>query len=138
MSGNAQVNWYAEDVILRIAEAMTAGLAALAHQIEGQAKANIVANDQVDTGFMLNSVFVTTHEESGYGAARAAAEAQNPDAAMNPEPSLPEDAAALVAVGAEYAVYQEMRNSFLYRAVEEVARDGAGTIGRVARPMIEE
>lgn len=138
MSGNAQVNWYTEEVVVRIAEATTAGLVALAHQIEGQAKATIVANDQVDTGFMLNSVFVVTHEASGYGAASAAAAARNPDAAMAVEPSLPEDAAALVAVGAEYAVYQELANSFLYRAVEQVMGEGLGTIERVARPMIEE
>jgi hypothetical protein len=134
----AQVNWYAEAVILRVTRATDAGLAALAHDIEGRTKANIVANDQVDTGFMLNSVFVVTHEASGYLMARAMAAARNAAARMAAEPNLPEGAAALVAVGAEYAVYQEMLNSFLYRAVEEAIRNGAGTIERVARPMIEE
>ena len=40
----------------------------------------------------------------------------------------PKQDGALVGVAAEYALYQEMRNSFLYRALEQVAGSQGGEI----------
>lgn len=119
-----KVNWYADKVVVAALEAVN--LPAIALQIEGQAKANIVENDQIDTGFMLNSVYSTGPEGSTYGAAKSEASKKNPAGGMAPEVD-PQGGAA-VAVGAEYSIFQEMRESFLYRAAELVASQIQGVI----------
>lgn len=121
----SQVDWYGQEVRVRVSNASESFLARIAHQIEAHTKANIVANKQVDTGFMLNSVYVKTPDESGYPAARAAAGARNAQAAMAPEARLEGGAKAAVCVGAEYAIHQERRRSFLYRAAEQVSGEVA-------------
>jgi hypothetical protein len=86
---------------------------------EGYAALNIQENNQIDTGFMWNSVYASTPGESHYGAAKAQAEARNPKAEMSPEVR-PGQHEAILAVGAEYAIYQEARMSFLWKAVEQL------------------
>lgn len=117
--------WNGDDVILLLQEATLEALEAAAFNIEGQAKKNIVKNDQIDTGFMLNSVYTVTPDNSGYSQAEALANAQNPDGVMLPEENLPDvsgQLAAIVAVGAEYGIMQELRNSFLFKAFEAEAQ----------------
>jgi hypothetical protein len=130
---DAKVDWYGEDVRLVVEGATAEILAELGFQVEGQAKVNIVANDQVDTGFMLNSGYTITPERSGYGTAKKMAGPKNPEAQMGPEPRLPEGAGAAVVWGAEYSIYQELLKSFLYRALEQVAKGAGGTIERVGK-----
>ena len=127
-----QVDWYANDVLLAIEEATHEALLAMGFDVEGQAKINVQQNGQIDTGFMVNSVYTTDGSESGYRAASAAAHAKNPEGEMAPEADAGEGVA--VAVGASYAVYQEMKNSFLYRGLEQVAGGRAeAAIEQVAR-----
>ena len=128
-----QVNWYGDQVRLVIAQASQAVLEQAAFTIEGAAKENIVANDQVDTGFMLNSAYTVLPGRSTYAAAKAAAEAQNPDATMAPEQSLPDGAGAAVSIGAAYAAYQEVQRPYLYPAVETAQRAVGGIVETVAR-----
>lgn len=113
----------------------------LALQIEAQTKVNIRDNDQVDTGFMMNSVYTVTEKGSGYGEAKASAEGQATNRAgehvdhsedMGPEPPLG-DATAAVAVGALYAIYQEAKRSFLYAALQEVVPKFGGIVKLVRR-----
>lgn len=129
-------------VTLVVKDATEAGLLALAHLIEGKAKVNIQQNGQIDTGFMLNSVYGFARSESGYGTARAAAESRTVSAKtgrvvkaegrMASEPAFPgDDALAGVHVGANYAIYQELRKSFLFRAAEEGAEEGQGVLSGV-------
>lgn len=91
-------------------------------QIEQDAKLNVVDNDSVDTGALLNSIYSTTPDKSGYGNAEASASmaAAMPGAhsgkphefTMMPEvPVGPMEAA--VAVGAEYGVYVEFGTVFI-------------------------
>jgi hypothetical protein len=130
----AKVDWYTQDVMVAIREATAEVVDAIAHQVEGQTKANIVANDQVDTGFMLNSVYTVTPRSNTYAAALAKAAAQNPVRKMAPQVARPKGNVALVAVGAGYAVYQELQNSFLLKAAGEAAGEAAGAeIKTVAR-----
>ena len=127
----SKVNWYQDRVILSVDKATDEMLTKLAFQIEGQAKVNIRDNGQIDTGFMVNSVYaVPPGGGSDYAEAQGAAEARNPKAVMLAETQAPEGGAA-VAAGAEYAVYQEMANSFLYRALEQVAGDAEGKLREV-------
>lgn len=67
-------------------------------------KAMIVANDQIDTGFMLNSVYFVTSGQSTYrGGDKALPQVAKPGSELE----------AWVAVGAEYAIYQEMGTAYM-------------------------
>jgi hypothetical protein len=136
---------YKHDVTLRLEKATDEILTALALQGEGLAKVNIRDNGQIDTGFMMNSVFTITPKGSNYGDAKAAAgrsyRSSKTGAAVDhsddlaPEPRLPDPHSAAIAVGANYAVYQENQNSFLYRAVEQLRGQAGGVVEKVARDV---
>jgi hypothetical protein len=133
-----QVNWYGEDVMLRIADATQETLDELALVGEGNAKQNIVANNQVDTGFMVNSVYAITSK--GHDLSAASGEYANRSGQMvhrdaGDAQSVDEGEAA-IACAAEYAIHQEMRNSFLYRALEQLANEAGGVIERVGREQL--
>jgi len=64
----------------------------------GHVKAQIVANDQVDTGFMLNSPYVVTSDSSTY---------KSGEKALPEVPRPTSETEAIVAVAAEYAIHQE-------------------------------
>lgn len=132
MARNGIVDWYGDDVLLQVRDATADGLLAAAFQVEAQAKVNVVANGQVDTGFMLNAIYAAGIDESDYAQARGEAEAQNPDASMAAEERPPDDLTVLVAAAAEYAIYQEITNSFLYRALEQVAPQVGGHVETAA------
>lgn len=83
--------------------------------IEGNAKRNVVQKDIVDTGFLLNSVYTATQEQSGYSGISEPAER----AGMLLSEERPGPKEAIVSVGAEYAIYHEM-----------------GTAGMAARPFM--
>jgi putative intracellular protease/amidase len=123
MAGKGKVDWYAEDVILKLEQTTRRGLEALAAYIEGQAKIQIVENDQVDTGFMVNSVYHAAADAgSTYAAANGTGEYVNKagesvNRELAPEADLPAEYDALVCVGANYAIYQEMAQPFLYPAL---------------------
>jgi hypothetical protein len=133
MAQDSKVNFRTEEVRLQMADLSDEMLKALAFQIEGQAKVNIQQNDQIDTSFMLNSVYVVLEDGSTYGDAKAAAESKNEGGSMAPEVKLEGGASAAVAVGAEYAVFQEERQSFLYAAAVQVGQHSGATIERVAK-----
>lgn len=132
---DAKVTFRTEEIHLQMVGLSDEMLKALAFQIEGQAKVNIQANGQIDTGYMLNSTYVVLEGGSTYDAAKSAAEGQNPTGNMAPEVSLGEGAgaSAAVVVGAEYAIFQEERQSFLYAAAVEVGQHSGATIERVAK-----
>jgi hypothetical protein len=130
---NGRVDWYGEDVILTVDDTTGQVLARIALQVEGQAKVNIQANGQIDTGFMLNSGYTVTDDESTYAEALAKASSRNPEGEMVQQVALPEGVGAAVAFGAEYAVFQELIESFLYRALEQVGPNVEGIIATVAR-----
>jgi hypothetical protein len=129
MAANGKLFWQGDDVLAQVEAAKNVILDEMAFAIEAEAKNNIVGNNQVDTGFMLNSTYAVTQQQSSYGKARAAARSKNPDAEIAPEERAPRGGAAVV-VGAEYAIYQEERRSFLYKAGQDVARQAGGIITR--------
>lgn len=133
MSKDGDVKLYLDHVKLTVKGAGQQALEALAFQIEGQAKIQIQENGQIDTGFLLNSVYTLTPRSSGFRAAHAAAKARNPKAAIVEAPALNEGAA--VVVGANYAIYQEVRKSFLYAGAERVARTAGGKAEQVFREV---
>lgn len=119
-----------ENLVATIQGATDRLMTAIALQTEAHAKDNIVANDQIDTGFMLNSVYTLTPEQgSSYGRTWASGKYQSKKSGRTieqeraPETALEAEALAAVAAGANYAIYQELQNSFLYRALEQVQGD---------------
>ena len=131
-----KVNWYTEDVILKLMDTSQRGLEAVAARVDGLAKINIVANDQVDTGFMVNSVYFATEKDSTYrddSGTQVNREGNFVEREMAPEAELPADYVALVCVGANYAIHQEMAQPFLYPALVQAAAEAGGIIEKVAK-----
>lgn len=101
---------------------------AMAFQVEGQAKINVRENGQIDTGFMLNSIYTVAPEGNTYrqawstGDYASTKEGGAEHRELGGEMSAREHM-ALVVVGAEYGLFQETRNSFLYRALDMVSAD---------------
>jgi hypothetical protein len=123
-----------------VAEGSSHLLGALAQQVVGQAKVNIQANDQIDTGFLINSGYAVSEEGSTYSDTYSDGEytgqksGQTSEHAKEPE-VLPAEGEAIAAFGANYAIHQEVRNSFLYRALEQVGESEA--VGRIVSEMRE-
>lgn len=143
-----EVKLYLERVEAVVKGATEEGLAALALLIEGKTKANIVANGQVDTGFMLNSVYAISRRSSNFGAAQAKALGsvysrktgrRVAPRAMGGEPSFPDnETLAGVVVGANYAIYQELDRPFLRPAAEEVVGRAGGTLEPIYRRLVSD
>jgi len=141
----AKVKLHLDHVMLRVEGATDEVLHAVALQVEGTAKRNIVSNDQVDTGFMLNSIYTESEVGSTFGQAwrpgtypsRRTGDMKEMDAA--PKARLPRlFSAALVHVAAVYAIYQEMMEPFLRPAAQEVAGYSKGIAESVYRRALHD
>lgn len=132
---NSKVDWFDKEVKLQLENATGAMLRSGAALIEQQTKLNIQANGQVDTGMMINSVYFASDGESTYQDAANGAMGAKPDGVIAPEADVP-NGGALVGVGAEYAIFQEERQPFLYPAVVDVASKMQGEIVNSGRKVI--
>jgi HK97 gp10 family phage protein len=93
-------------------DAIRAGLMAAALYVEGQAKIKVT---RIDFGFMVNSIYAVAQGRSDYTQRLSEAKQANPLATMQPEES-PGPLEAIVAVGAEYAIYHEMGTRYMSAA----------------------
>ena len=134
MADTVKVDWHTEKVIAIFEKASMDTLSELAFIGEGDTKINITDNDQIDTGFLRASVYAVTPDKSSYTAAisEAGLMAYAGDARRDaaPEVTLPNDTTVAVAVAAEYAIYQEMKQTFLYKAIEGLAKKFNGVVSR--------
>ena len=121
-----KINWYEDEVMLAVKGALN--LEGIALRVEERTKLNIVDNDQIDTGFMLNSTYYITENSDNYAQAKREAESKSADSDMAPQAQLKDPDSAAVVVGAEYAIYQEMQKSFLLKAVEDTAAEIDGIV----------
>ena len=123
MAGN--VKWHGQRVRAEIKGATEASIAKLAFGIEAGAKQRITDNQQIDTGFMRNSVYTVTQASGARGGTNSGAYGgQKRESA----PMVPlGDADAIVGVGAVYAIYNEVRRSFLRAAFEQEIAHAGGT-----------
>ena len=112
---------YLDHVEVVLEEATGEVLKQLAYRIVERTQGNIRSNDQIDTGFMVNSVYPVWQDGSGFGSAQAQARAMA-DREMIDE-QLEDGASAAVVVGANYAIYQESANPFLYPAAQAAAAE---------------
>ncbi len=87
-------------------EAISQVIRKTAFDIQGQANSTA----PIDTGFLRNSIYVVTHDESTYGGATPS----KPDAYLLPEIEKAEDdTTAYIAVGANYGIYLELGTRFM-------------------------
>jgi len=130
------VNWYDEDVLLYVEGQTARAVEALAAHIDGLTKINIVQNDQVDTGFMVNSVYFATPDDSTYSddsGTHINLAGNFVERQMAPEAPLPPEYDALVCVGANYAIFQEQQQPFLYPALLQAAAEADGIIEKAVK-----
>jgi len=120
-------NW--DKIARAIKPAAKAVVRKVAFDAEGQIKAQITANDQIDTGFMRNSVYVVTSEESTYkGGENALSETVKPSNELE----------AYVAVAAEYAAYQNYLFQAFFEPGMERVRPGFNKAMQLIKAKMEE
>ena len=142
MADTATVNWYGDRVTLKVKGAKQKILDELALVGEGKAKMNIVANNQVDTGFMLNSVYAVTSKgvasKPSGGGTFTNRLGQTVTRRAGPVHGKVAEGESAIAAAAEYAIHQEMKKSFLYRALEQIASEAGGIIERIGAEELSE
>lgn len=131
----ATVDFFKEDIILRAGKVSEEALIAIALRIEERAKINIVNNDQVDTGAMLNGIYAAWRTGSGYSAAVSNAGARGSGGQVLEQAPLPggSDPAALVAGAMDYTIWQEYLNPFLYPAFVQTAGETGRYVETIAK-----
>lgn len=125
------LSWFEGDAKKKTRKMQEETIKRLVLQTEARAKVNIVDNDQVDTGFMLNSVYSLlpdsdTYSEANANASGRAAREMAPKAGLG-------GADGAVACGAEYAASQELRKAFLLPAAASAKDDFSSTVTRIER-----
>lgn len=132
------LDWYGKDASALVKRATSQSVKRLAFTLEGATKDRITSNGQVDTGFMRNSVYAITADGKSGGVESAIfkgvkskktgkiGQARKRTSLSAPE--LRGEYAAFVGVGADYAVHQEMKNSFLRTSFDQVAVDAPSII----------
>jgi hypothetical protein len=131
-----KVDWYGNDVLLKVGGATDEVLNSLALWVEGEAKVHM----NVDTGFMRNATYTilvggaegTTSAGSGSYTNRAGRSVQRNRAAM---PAIPEGAAA-VHMAADYSIFQELLNPCLYPALEKAKKVAKGIIEQIGKEKL--
>ena len=134
MTKKAKVTVDHDHVKLRVKGATEKALDKIALEVEGHAKINITVNDQVDTGFMLNSVYVESQRGSTFGKTW-----EGDEKTKAPRLKLPRRyGSAAIVVGAVYAIYQEVLNSFLRTAGASVMSRVKGIVEPIYRTEIRD
>ena len=131
----SKVNWYDENVKLVIKDATDDILTEAAFQVEGYAKVHA----PVDTGFMRNAIYTIvtngdstrskTDPDGDYTSKKTGVTSYHAKASEPPK----EKHVAMVHAAASYTIYNEMRQSFLYKALKTVQREIGGIIKTVAK-----
>jgi hypothetical protein len=131
----SKLNWYGDDARIHIDGLTADGLRAAVLQMSAEAKINATTNGQVDTGFMRNSIYTIFPDgQSSYGDILTSGRYTNRqgdvvERVAAPEGDLPDGAGvtAVLAVAAEYALYQEIAQPFIWPAIDAV-RDQIGRL----------
>ena len=126
----------------QVAEAHLTGLMEALTETAFEAEAHAKIESAVDTGAQRASVFVVTPTTSNYSQAASDAKALQPGVEIFPEPAKPAPRSVLVAVGVNYAYWNEVlgkpflgpaMDSSMYN-LEEKARKTIGShLARVVR-----
>lgn len=119
----SSLKWYASNVKATFKRPIQDGLTNVAMLVRRQARRNLTVNGQNDTKFLWNSLYVATPErvtqiapDGDYLSAKTGRMVRR-EAGQVVQPT----EGAHVGVAADYAIYPELENSYLYRAIEQVA-----------------
>lgn len=123
---NARVDWRGEEVVALLSSITLEGLLQAGYQVEAEAKIGAA----VDTGFMRNSVYVHSDKASTFRA-----RSEEIDGRLHETTNAPPEPGdgVIVGVGADYAIYVEAEQPFLYPALVRVARQVGAMIQGEAR-----
>lgn len=119
----SSLKWFASNVKATFKRPIQDGLTNVAMLARRQARRNLTENNQVDTRFLWNSIYVATPERmtpippDGKYLAKKSGRMEE----RHSGPVVQPREGAHVGVAADYGVYVELDNSFLYRAIEQVA-----------------
>lgn len=139
---DVEIKMYLDHVRAVVEKATEATLKTLAFRIVERTQLNIRSNNQVDTGFMVNSVYAVWKDGSGYSQAKSLADSAPARSSKGYGPrggrevieeTLPPDATVGVVVGANYAIYQEVKKPFAYPGAEAAAAEFGGYAEQVFR-----
>jgi hypothetical protein len=133
-----EIDWFGDEVAFKIKGATDESIRAAAFWIESESRQNIQRNGQIDTSFMINSGYVRTEKETTYGSTQTSGsytnkEGENVERDRAPEIQLPKGQTALVAFGANYTLWQELIQPFLFPALESAKRVTGGIIEKTAK-----
>ena len=119
----ASLKWFAERVKREVRKLGQRGVENVAYGVREQARRNLDENGQVDTHFLRNSIYVATPTKTSpippdgeYLSLKTGKIVHRKSG-----PIVQPTDGAYVGVAAEYAIYPELKNSYLYQALEQVA-----------------
>lgn len=115
------INWFTEEVFVELEGATQEGLEAAAYVGEGAAKSGVLGADLVDTGFMLNTIYARGANSSSFSGGDY------------PEAQLESDLEAIIAAGAHYTIYQEVKHGFMYAGLQAAAAALGGEVAKAAK-----
>ncbi len=140
MPDDFEIDWYAEDLLFRVDLATDDIVTQLALQGVAYVKVNIQSKGLIDTGFMLNTVYAITPKgtagspsSSGYYENKQGKLVYRAAAAV---PAI-EPHTAAIHVAAEYTIYQEIEQAFLYDALKQLQAIAPGVIETVGRERFQ-
>ena len=128
MSSGFRLNWRGDQAAVVVTDATRKGLLQLGYQLEGEIKVGA----PVDTGFMRNSTYV---HSSGASTFQAQNGSEGQQTASSPPAA--DDDTVIVGVAADYAIYVESTQPFVYPAMQRIARLAGGVIGGAVRSAIK-
>ena len=145
-NSEVQIELHLDHVKIELEKATDEVLKQLSLRVVERTQLNIRQNDQIDTGFMVNSIYPIFEGGDGYIEAKNQATARthssktgrrvDQSGKMAPRQSLPQDASAGVVVGANYTIYQEAANPFLYPAAQAAAREFGGEAEAIYKEVL--
>lgn len=120
---NAVVNWFGDQVYLFVNQRAQKAVEALAYDVRDNARKNLEADDHIDTRFLYNSIYVATpsgaspiHPSGEYTSTKTGETVRRDNGEIATV-----SRGAFVGAAASYALYVELLDPFLYRAIEETA-----------------
>lgn len=118
---NVVVNWFGNQVKAVINRRAQQAVEALAYDVRENARQNLDEADHNDTHFLRNSIYVSTPNGTSpippsgmYTSTKGNGQVRRDNAEI-----VAVDKGAFVGAAASYALYVELMDSFLFRAIEE-------------------
>jgi hypothetical protein len=120
---NVIVNWFADVAYNFVNQRAQKAVEALAYDVRDNARKNLQEGDHIDTHFLYNSVYVAT--PSGHSPIHPSGEYTSTKGNGTVRRDNGEIATvsrgAFVGAAASYALFVELEDPFLYRAIEQTA-----------------